>query len=113
MKTIMYYLKATNFMRIIYGNSKDNGNLIIKGYSNSNWSDDYRTKKSISGFIFLLNSDPVSWYLKRQAIVALLLTKAKYIALTITTKNVTWLRLLLTKIGLLDRNGQYAKIKVI
>lgn len=39
-KTIMHYLKATKNVEITYENSEGSGNLIIKGYSNSNWAGD-------------------------------------------------------------------------
>lgn len=45
--------------------------------------------------------------------VVLSSTEAKYVALTLATKDATWMRLLLTKIGLLNKNGQYAIIKVV
>lgn len=60
MKTIMHYLKATKTVVIIYGNGEGSGNLIIKGYSNSNWVGDYACRKLTSGFIFILNRDSVS-----------------------------------------------------
>lgn len=39
-KTIMRYLKTTKTVGIIYGNNTGGGNLIIKGYSNSDWNGD-------------------------------------------------------------------------
>lgn len=44
--------------------------------------------------------------------MVLLLTEAEYVALTFAAKKTTWLKLLLIEVGLLDKNGQYAKIKV-
>lgn len=45
--------------------------------------------------------------------IALLLTEAKYILLMLAAKKATWLRLQLTKLGLLKILDQYVKIKVI
>ncbi len=60
MKTIMPYLKATRRLGIIYGR-EDGGDLIIKGYSDSDWAGDHATRRrSTSGFIFMLNKGPVS-----------------------------------------------------
>ena len=39
-------------------------------------------------------------------------TEAEYVALTLVAKEATWMRLLLTEIGLLDKDDQYAMIKV-
>ncbi len=41
------------------------------------------------------------------------MTEAEYVALTLAAKEATWMRLLLTEVGLLDEEGQYAEIKVI
>ena len=44
--------------------------------------------------------------------VALSLTKAEYMALTLIVKEATWLRLLLIEVGLLNKYGQYTEIMV-
>lgn len=61
----------------------------------------------------MLNGGPMSWYFKRQAIIALSSMKHKYIALTLATSEATWLRLLLTKLSPLKVEDQYVKINVI
>lgn len=58
----------------------------------------------------MLNKGPVSWYSKRQATVALSLTEVEYITLTLAAKEVTWLQLLLTELGLLQPHDQHSKI---
>ena len=60
----------------------------------------------------MLNGGPVSWCSKRQPTVALSSTEAEYIALTLAAKEATWLRLLLTELGLLQPDQQHALIKV-
>lgn len=60
----------------------------------------------------MLNSGPVSLCSKRQPPVALSSTEARYITLTLSAKESTWLRLLLTKLGLLEANDQHAEINV-
>lgn len=45
--------------------------------------------------------------------MALSLTKTKYVVLILAAKKATWIRLLLTEIGLLDKEGQYVEIKVL
>ena len=111
-KTIMRYLKATRTLGIKY-DGEEGGNLIIKGYSDSDWASDYATKKSTSGLIFMLNGRPVSWCSKKQAMVVLSSTEAEYVALTFAAKEAARMRLLLTEVGLLDKESQYAEIKVI
>lgn len=60
----------------------------------------------------MLNKGPVSWCSKRQATVALSSTEAEYITLTLAAKEATWLRLLLTELGLLQPHDQHAKILI-
>ena len=110
-KTIIRYLKATRTIEIMYGRDQE-GELIIKGYSDSDLASDQATRKSTSGFIFILKISLLSWCFQRQAMVALSLTKTKYMALIFDAKEAIWLRLLPTKIGLLDEEGQYEEIKV-
>lgn len=108
-KTILKYLKGTKERGIVCGQ----GTLAIEGYSDSDWARDKDSRKSTSGYIFMLNGGPVSWCSKRQATVALSSTEAEYIALTLAAKEATWLRLLLTELGLLKAEDQHAKINVI
>lgn len=84
----MRYLKTTKLVRITYGRKeREEQNITIKRYSNSNWAGNYATRKSVSGFVFILNGGSVSWCTKKQATVALLLTETKYIALILAIKE--------------------------
>lgn len=57
----MRYLKAIKSVGIIYGKEEGGGgNLTIKEYSNSEWAGNYTTKKSTSGFLFMLNKGSFS-----------------------------------------------------
>lgn len=58
----------------------------------------------------MMNNRIFSWSSKRQATVALLSTKAEYMAFTQTTKEV---RLLMTEIIFLKSDNQYAQIWTI
>lgn len=109
-KTILKYLKGTRMQGIVYGGEDE---LKILGYSDSDWAGDKESRKSTSGYIFMLNGGPVSWCSKRQSTMALFSTEAEYIALTLAAKEATWLRLLLAKLGLLDPNDQHAQIKIL
>lgn len=83
--------------------------LLVEGYSDSDWAGDKESRKSTSGYIFTLNGCPASWCSKRQSTVALSSTD---ITLTLAAKKGTWLRLLLTELGLLQIDQQHALIKV-
>lgn len=55
--------------------------LHVVGYLNSDWTIDYANKKSILRFVFILNRGSISYYSKKQAVIALLSIQAKYVAL--------------------------------
>lgn len=87
-KTILRYLKGSRNRGITYGGQSK---LKVEGYFDSNWAGDKESRKSTLGFIFMLNGGPVSWCSKRQPTVVLFSTEAEYIALTLATKEATWL----------------------
>lgn len=55
-KTILKYLKGMKKQGIVYGQ----GTLAIERYFNSDWVRDKDSRKSIFGYIFILNGGPVS-----------------------------------------------------
>lgn len=63
--------------------------LDIESYSDSDWTKDNESRKFASGYIFMLNKRPISWYSKKQVIVALSSIKAEYIALILAAKEAT------------------------
>ena len=85
-KTILRYLKSSRDRGITYGGQDK---LLVEGYSDSDWAGDKDSRKSTSGFIFMLNGEPVSWCSKKQPTVALSSTEAEYIALTLAAKEAT------------------------
>lgn len=109
-KPILRYMKGSRQRGITYGGQEK---LLVEGYSDSDWAGELESRKSTSGFIFMLNGGPVSWCSKRQPTVALSSTEAEYIALTLAAKEATWLRPLLTELGLLQPDQQHALIKVL
>ena len=66
------------------------------GYSDSDWAGDIVTRRSTSGYVFQLGQSTISWCSKRQHTVAKFSTKAEYVALSIASQEVFWLRRLLS-----------------
>ncbi len=108
-KTICKCLKGSKHRGITYWGDEE---LKIEGYSDSDWEGNKESRKSTSGFIFMLNGGPISWCSKKQSTVALSSTEAEYITLTLAAKEATWLRLPLTELGVLETDQQHAGIKV-
>ena len=60
-------------------------------------SQDHR--RAISGYVFMVDGGAVSWSSKKQELVTLSTTEAKYVAATHAAKEAAWLRRLLTEIS--------------
>jgi hypothetical protein len=85
-KQIIRYLKGTNDWEITYGTQvKD-----LEGYTDADGSMN-EDRHVISGYVFLIDSGPVSWSVKTQEINALSMTEAKYVAAMHAAKEVLWL----------------------
>ena len=90
-KRILRYFKGTLNLAIKYQKS-DEG---LIGYTDSDWAGDLDDRHSTTGNVFLMASGPISWLSKKQAVVALSTSEAEYVALSLATQEVVWLRKLL------------------
>lgn len=89
-KKILRYLKGTVDFGITFGNS---GSLdSLQGFTDADYAGCLDTRKSRSGFVFILNGAPVSWSSQRQCIVSLSTAESEYIALAHGVKEAVWLR---------------------
>ena len=67
-------------------------------YNDSDWGKDTKSHKSTSGYVFNIGSGAISWSLKKQSVIALSSTEAKYIALCATSCQALWLRWMLNEL---------------
>jgi hypothetical protein len=70
----------------------------ITGFTDSDWAGDKDTRKSTSGYVFLLYGGAVSWKSTKQNVVATSSTEAEYIASSDTAKEALWIRRLSAEI---------------
>lgn len=70
----------------------------IEAYSDPDWVADINTRRSITGFVVYLGSNPISWQSKKQSTVSRSSTEAEYKALAHCTANVYWIQPLLKDI---------------
>jgi hypothetical protein len=97
-KHLLRYLKGTADRGIIY--RRDSGPLRLVGYSDADWGANVDTRRSTTGYIFMLCGGPISWKSKLQPTVALSSTEAEYMALTAAAQEAIALRGLLSDFGL-------------
>lgn len=90
-KHILRYLRDT----IGYGLKYDDVDLNLHGYIDSDWAGSVIDWKSTLGCCFSLGSAMISWFNRKQSSVALSSIEAKYIAVSMGTREAVWLRKLL------------------
>lgn len=91
-KRVIRYLLSTKDFKLKLIHQNQDQNLVF--YSDANWAEDRITRKSNSGFIGFVNGGTISWACRKQASVSLSSTEAEYIALTETTQEILWLKVL-------------------
>ena len=84
---IIKYLNYTKSYKITY---KGKGEILA--YTDSDFAGDLEDRKSTSGYIILMNKDPICWQSKKQTVVATSTAEAEYIATSDCTKKVLWIR---------------------
>jgi len=73
--------------------------LGISGYADADWGNDLNTRRSVSGYCFIIGNGVVSWRSKRQSLVSRSSTEAEYISASEATAEAVWLRGLLGDMG--------------
>lgn len=74
--------------------------LTLQAYSDSNWGACCDSKRSVSGYVLMLGSSPISWKSKKQPTVARSSSEAEYWAIANAAAEVTWVVRLLQELGL-------------
>ena len=91
-RRILRYVKATLRYGIMY---KRGGGCKIVGYCDADYAGDHDTRRSTTGYVFMLGSGAISWCSKRQPTVSLSSTEAEYRAAAMAAQESTWLMQLL------------------
>lgn len=96
-KRIFRYLVGTVDYEIMYGKSQTNFHLT--GYTDADHAGCIDTRKSTSGFVFMMYGGLVTWSSQKQPVVPLSTTEAEYIALVHDTKDAMWLSRMLRELN--------------
>jgi hypothetical protein len=93
-KRALRYLKNTRTHGIVcQGNT-----LEVLAYSDSDWANDMKSRKSTNGYVFTIYNGAVTWKSRRQSTVALSSTEAEYVGYTEAAKEAIWIRGLLIEL---------------
>lgn len=95
-KHTVRYLKGTINLGITFDGKLP---LHLEGYSDADWAGDIDSRKSTTGYVFLLAGAPISWSSKRQPTVALSTMEAEFMAVCAATQEALFLKQLLADIN--------------
>ncbi|KAL0537452.1 hypothetical protein IC582_026430 [Cucumis melo] len=95
-KRILRYIKGTSDLGMLYQRRRK---LNLVGFSDSDYAGDLNDRKSISGYVFMLGSEAISWSSKKQPIVTLSTTEAELVVATSCACQAIWLRNILENLN--------------
>ena len=94
-KRALRYVNGTRDFGISYDGNKM---LDAEGFSDADWAGCTNSRKSTSGFVFLVAGGALSWRSRKQTCVATSTCEAEYIAMSLATKESLWLSRLLAEL---------------
>lgn len=101
---VLRYLAGTRDAALTFGRQaterRRSDAVGVSAYSDADWASDKVDRKSVTGWIALVNGDPVSWASKKQRTVAQSSCEAELYAMSAATNEILWLRSLLGELGL-------------
>ena len=95
-KGVLRYIAGTLQTGILYGG----GNSAMEGYCDSDYASDISSRRSTTGFVYILDGGAVSWNSKLQKTVAASTSEAEYMASSHAVKEALWLKMLLKDLGI-------------
>lgn len=95
----MRYIQRTKNYVLAYRRSDQ---LEIIGYSDSNFTECQDSRKSISGYIYLLAKGAISWKSAKQALIASSAMATEFIACYEVFNHRTWLRNFIIELCIID-----------
>lgn len=95
-KRVLRYLKGTMVFGIWY---KKGGTGEVMVYTDSDFARDVDSRKSTSGYVFLLDNAVVAWSSKKQPIVTLSTMEAEYVAASTCACQAIWFERILEEFG--------------
>lgn len=83
LKNVIRYLKYTVNFGLCYSSNNDSRFKIdLKAYVDSDYASDINDRKSVSGFVILINNNVVGWCSKKQSVVAQSSSESEFLAMS-------------------------------
>ena len=96
---VLRYLSGTKFLGITYTRDLSDPNRLL-AFADADWASCTETRRSISGFICLLNGGAIQWRSRQQCSVATSTAEAEFIAASRASDELLWLRRVMDGAGL-------------
>ena len=98
-----HWQAATNVLRYLAGTTECGitfgaGSPGLEAYCDADYAGDIDTRRSTTGYVFLLNGGAISWSSRLQQTVAASTTEAEYMAAAAAIKEALWIRRLLKEL---------------
>ena len=100
LKRVFKYVQGTKTHGVEFQAKDQEG---LEGYSDADWAGDVETRRSTSGYAFMMNGGCISWISKKQR-TALSTMEAEYMTLTEAVQEVIWLKGSLCELGEISLN---------
>ena len=100
-RDVLRYLVGSKEMKLRFGGVAASE---LVGFCDADWAGDPESRRSTTGFAFLLNGGAISWSSKLQRTVAASSVEAEYQSCSAAAREAIWLKRLLGDLGL-DSSG--------
>jgi len=98
-KKVMRYLQGTKDYMLMY---RRTDNLEVIGYSDSDFAGCVDSRKSTSGYIFMMAGGAVSWRSAKQTLIATSTMEAEFVSCFEATLHGVWLRSFISGLRIMD-----------
>ncbi|XP_062704370.1 uncharacterized protein LOC134286722 [Aedes albopictus] len=99
-KRVIRFLRGTLNKKLCFNGTSEE----LTGFADADWAGDCKTRKSTSGYVFMIGGAAVSWRSAKQSSVSLSSMESEYIALCDAVQEAIWLRRVLEDFGV-KQNG--------
>eukprot|EP00961_Rhodomonas_salina_P160325 2158331-Rhodomonas_salina.1 len=101
---ILRYLAGTNHLGLTCEAQPASRANLLWGFADADHAGDPDTRRSVTGYVTMLNCAAISWGSNHQQVVALSSSEAEFYAASAAGCDVSYFRMLLDQIGLTQRD---------
>jgi hypothetical protein len=98
-KRVLRYLKGTSSLGLTYTRNLPNSNRLT-AYADADWATCTETRRSVSGYVTILNGAAVSWKSKKQGAVATSTSEAEFVSASKAADEIVWARRILAALNI-------------